>query len=293
MHPIVLTHGFFGFEKMAGIEYFRKVRKYLKSRFPDLEVIIPEVSPNDLIEQRAAQLWTQIDKLNKKVHIIGHSMGGLDSRFLLSPNGLNKSERVKSLTTLFSPHWGSPVADFIIDQSKQFVDIGIDQIVERVPSVNRALNKVMKSLRQKGEVSRYLLELFNFSTKGMTNLTTHYMREFNDNVPNAPGTKYLSYAGVTGPHEKDYLPPVLYVTWAIVYLHKDQKAGGRNDGLVSVGSAKWGEFKGEEPADHFKVVGWDISGWGWFRKWLPCLRSYNHLKFFERVANDLRHLERD
>ena len=49
-------------------------------------------------------------------HLIAHSMGGLDSRFLithLQPDGDN---RILSLTTIGSPHHGSPIADLIVEQ---------------------------------------------------------------------------------------------------------------------------------------------------------------------------------
>jgi triacylglycerol lipase len=291
MHPIVLAHGFFGFEKIAGLEYFRNVKKYFKNKFSDLNVIVTEVAPNDFIEQRAQQLWEQIDPISEKIHLIGHSMGGLDSRFLASPQGLNKSERLISLTTISTPHCGSPVADFIIDKVDQFMPADIEQFSQKMPSPDRAARKIIKILKTKKEIWKYLSELFNFTTKAMTNLTTSYLKQFNQKYLDAPNVNYFSYAGVTGPGEKDYLPPIMYLTWAIVFFHKDQKTGGRNDGLVAVDSAKWGNFKGEIPADHFKQVGYDLSGIAWLKKLLPCIKTFNHLKFFEKIVFDLRSLE--
>ena len=50
------------------------------------------------------------------LHIIARtSMGGLDSRFLLSNNLLGLADRVVSLSTVSTPHRGSPVADLIWD----------------------------------------------------------------------------------------------------------------------------------------------------------------------------------
>jgi hypothetical protein len=50
----------------------------------------------------------------KKTHIVAHSMGGLDSRYLLSPVSENKLVApVQSLTTISTPHQGSPIADII------------------------------------------------------------------------------------------------------------------------------------------------------------------------------------
>ncbi|NVM55696.1 MAG: hypothetical protein HWN66_18495, partial [Candidatus Helarchaeota archaeon] len=137
----------------------------------------------------------------------------------------------------------------------------------------------------------YLLALLNFSTEGVKNLTTYFLREFNEKYHDAPDVKYFSYAGVTGPGEKDYLPPIMYITWAIVFLSDDEKASGRNDGIVAVNSSKWGDYKGEIPADHFKQVGYDLSGLTLIRKLIPCLKPFNHIKFFEKIVNDLKQME--
>ncbi|MGD2086126.1 MAG: hypothetical protein PVH61_08085 [Candidatus Aminicenantes bacterium] len=296
MYPIVLAHGFFGFAQMGSLTYFKGVEKYLKKRFPGIKILITEVAPNDLIKDRAQQLWDQVEKLDEKFHIIAHSMGGLDSRFMISPQGLNKSERAISLTTLSSPHRGSPVAQFIIDRFKMFNDDDIERFIQRVPALNRTAKKIVKKMRKKSEVWRYLLELFSFTKKAMTNLTPAYLEEFNQKYTDAPQVKYFSYAGVTGPGEKDYLPALIYLHWVINYLSKDEQAGGRNDGLVSVESSKWGTFKGEVPADHFKMVGHDLSPRVWLRRllpFLPFLKSFNHLKLYKQMVNDLQELEAD
>ena len=49
-------------------------------------------------------------------HIIAHSMGGLDSRFLITHLQPEEDNRVLSLTTIGSPHRGSPIADLIVEQ---------------------------------------------------------------------------------------------------------------------------------------------------------------------------------
>ena len=296
MYPIVLAHGFFGFARLGSLTYFKGVEKYLEKRFPGLKILITEVAPNDLIKDRAQQLWDQVEKLDEKFHIIAHSMGGLDSRFMISSQGLNKSERVISLTTLSSPHRGSPVAQFIIDGFKMFNDDDIERFARRFPALTRTIKKIIKKMREKSEVWQYLLELFSFSKKAMANLTPAYLKEFNQKYPDVPGVKYFSYAGVTGPGEKDYLPELMYLHWVVNYLSSDEEAGGRNDGLVAVESSKWGTYKGEVPADHFKMIGHDLSTRVWLRRllpFLPCLKPFDHLKFLEQIVSDLQELEKN
>jgi triacylglycerol lipase len=120
---IVLAHGILGFKKLLGIDYFNGINKRLKDKFK-ANVLVTEVDPTKSVEYRGKQLRNQIlDALritesnltlnaNQKVHIIAHSMGGLDSRFILSPqNPDHIAEQVTSLTTIGTPHQGSPVAD--------------------------------------------------------------------------------------------------------------------------------------------------------------------------------------
>src|ERR1044071_4294482 len=52
---------------------------------------------------------------NDPAHIITQSMGGLDSRMMIGQNfnGLGEKGRILSLTTLSTPHQGSPLADLL------------------------------------------------------------------------------------------------------------------------------------------------------------------------------------
>ena len=113
MGTIVLAHGIFGFgDLLPGfpslVNYFNGVELHLGG-FP--KVFVPSVNPIGRIEQRAKQLASAI--ANKKgfadpVHIIAHSMGGLDARFLIT-HLRDVGQRVATLVTIGTPHGGSPV----------------------------------------------------------------------------------------------------------------------------------------------------------------------------------------
>ncbi|MGH7598256.1 MAG: esterase/lipase family protein, partial [bacterium] len=130
---IVLAHGFLGFRQLAGIEYFNGVKQYLEAHAP-VKVLATKVDPDRGIAVRGGQLRRQIlvalgdlppatkdEKAvanslasSQKTHLIGHSMGGLDGRFILSPaNPDHIAARIASLTTISTPHHGSPIADLI------------------------------------------------------------------------------------------------------------------------------------------------------------------------------------
>lgn len=113
-HPLVLVHGLFGFEsfKVVGweaITYFRGIGEALRSK--GLRVAFPQLSPTAGIADRAQQLtdFIRLTFPQSKVHLIAHSMGGLDSRYAISCLGLH--EQSLSLTTIGTPHQGTTAAD--------------------------------------------------------------------------------------------------------------------------------------------------------------------------------------
>src|SRR6516162_675127 len=116
----VLVHGILGFRQKLGVEYFRGVAEHFRAQ--GVAVLVPELDPTRGIEFRGDQLGDQINNAfniglldrTQKTHIVAHSMGGLDSRYLLSPvSGKQLVAAVRSLTTVSTPHKGSPIADLI------------------------------------------------------------------------------------------------------------------------------------------------------------------------------------
>lgn len=113
--PVILVHGLFGFDAMRVIDlelvpYFRGVRGYLAR--PGNRVFTAKLSPTGRVKRRAIQLRRYLDRVvpNDPVHLIAHSMGGLDSRYMI--NRLGAADRVLTLTTLGTPHRGTSFADW-------------------------------------------------------------------------------------------------------------------------------------------------------------------------------------
>ncbi len=111
-YPVVLAHGFGGFDDLAfrgrRIAYFRGVSERLHASGVDVHVL--RVSPLARIASRAEQLAAQIERLGvDRVNIIAHSMGGLDARYAIARLGM--AHRVASLITIGTPHRGTPLAD--------------------------------------------------------------------------------------------------------------------------------------------------------------------------------------
>ena len=221
---IVLAHGFPGFGILhAGpvvIEYFRGVAAMLRDR--GFEVFTPAVEPLGILAERAEQLDRQIPTSGQRVHIIGHSGGGLDARFLVSPGGRNQAQRVASITTICTPHRGTPIAD-----------------------VAAAIS---------GLALRALFPRIDEAVRGFE---PHTISDFDRRVPDADGVRYFSYAADLSRSDFGPLASFYLLPHGVVQLQE-----GKNDAWVSVTSARRGEFKEALPTDHTGIVGWSFSASG-------------------------------
>ena len=241
--PIILAHGLFGFKRIRFIHYFNGVVKHLRNH--GYEVYATEVSRTGSIAKRADQLKKKLfdkpelrERLEillkgerggrhgsedpfhqgraKGLNIIAHSMGGLDSRHLITHLGM--APCIDTLITISTPH----NADHIIDLIHSPIGRGL---------------KIIDLLK------RLFVDL-----DALKDLTTEAIIEFNENTPDMPGVRYYSYAGV-----KDYIHRREFFHHTFKYL-KDNF--GPNDGLVTVEGAKWGTYLGAIEADHMEEVGW-------------------------------------
>lgn len=124
---MLLIPGFFGFGKFGELSYFSGVREAIEGSFASmgLPVTVTEVPtlPMSSIRWRAARVLETLAAVASKddgpIHLIGHSTGGLDARLAIAPTASLPSEvvfdaydRVKTLVTVCSPHYGTPVATY-------------------------------------------------------------------------------------------------------------------------------------------------------------------------------------
>lgn len=226
-NSLVLAHGLMGFDELRlagrwlpGVQYWRGIKEAMLQH--DIEVITTSVPTTGSIQERAEALHAEIKTkaAGRSVNIIAHSMGGLDARFLISR--IQPQEfGVKSLTTVATPHRGSCVADMV------FRDIGPDGI--------DGLYKILARMK--------------IGTGAFAQLTTtHINRGFNPVVPNDPQVRYFSYGAAAQPH----LLSVFRVSHDLMEIVE-----GPNDGLVSVASSRWGEYKGTlMGVTHLDLINW-------------------------------------
>ena len=109
-YPIVLVHGLFGFDRIAGYPYFFEIEEALERAGAQVFAVnIPTVNGN---EERGEKLLEHVDRILRetgaaKVNLIGHSQGPLAARYVaaLYP------EKVASVTSVSCPNHGSEIAD--------------------------------------------------------------------------------------------------------------------------------------------------------------------------------------
>jgi len=104
---IVLLCGMLGITRLLWREYFHGVRPLLEAQ--GFDVLAPQLPFGQRIETRARFLAEYLRELGGPLHLIAHSMGGVDARFYISRLGGHC--KVASLTTLASPHRGSSAAE--------------------------------------------------------------------------------------------------------------------------------------------------------------------------------------
>jgi len=228
-HPIVLAHGLMGFDELRlagkylpGVQYWRGMKEALTAH--NIEVITTSVPTTGSIAVRAKVLADEITNraAGRDVNIVAHSMGGLDSRYMISQ--LKPKEfRVRSLTTIATPHRGSSAADMILR------DLG-----EIVPGIYK------------------LLARLKIDTGAFSQLTRKYVQEeFNPANPDDDSVRYFSY----GASAKPSLVSVFRLSHDLIDVLE-----GANDGLVSVSSSKWGGGNGYKgtlvDVTHLELINW-------------------------------------
>jgi triacylglycerol lipase len=102
----VLLHGFL-FADCGPFRYFRGVEKAMRRQ--GMAPLLPRVPLAGSVERRAAALGSFLaQRCESTFVLLGHSMGGLDGRFLIANH--DPDHRVRLLTTVATPHRGTEVA---------------------------------------------------------------------------------------------------------------------------------------------------------------------------------------
>jgi triacylglycerol lipase len=170
------------------------------------------------IESNAALLKERILSLQRernieKFHIIAHSRGGLEARYLISALGM--SAAAASLTTISTPHHGAKIMNMthrIPDPLYRFVSFFVD-----------LWNRICGDKNP---------DFFTCSRQ----LSALSCGAFNRAYPNAETVYYQSYTA----RLKYFFSDPLFLLLCLLLRITD----GDSDGLCPVESAKWGNYRG-------------------------------------------------
>jgi hypothetical protein len=140
---VFLSPGMFGFKMLGSYDYFCHVEEGLTKRWKangrDVELHVVDVHPTSSIRRRARKLHDAIEAHasgDGPIHLLGHSTGGLDARLVASPavnlTGVTTSpawlDRVRSVTMMNTPHFGTPLASFFATVSGQRMLFGVSAL---------------------------------------------------------------------------------------------------------------------------------------------------------------------
>ena len=253
--PIVLCHGVCRFDQFWSdtlgldnnndptkdlLHYFKGIRTMLVEK--GFTVFHSRVPWAATVDERAEALRAGLERILRdsdaaKVNIIAHSMGGLDARHMLFNDRHSGKihERIASLTTISTPHWGSPFADW-----------GIRNVGDVIPICGN-LGLDIKAFRD--------LTVAACSQFNQLQAVMDFEKACEDNI------RFQTYAC-----RQDFIGVFTPLKLSYYFIEKQE---GDNDGLVSVRSAKWqGRFFKDtlENTDHFNALGWWDAGQIWVRE---------------------------
>ena len=215
-YPIILLHGTGTRDNNANSHSWGRIPKALKAQ--GAQVYFGAHDAMGTIENNADMIKSSIEAAlaasnSDKINIIALSKGGLDARYAIST--LDIADKVASLTTIATPHHGSKAMDFIYFKLRLPLKI-----------VAILVDKLYLTL---GDKEPNFLKLCE-------QITTAHCKEFNKKIRNSEKVYYQSYATIMKKPHSDMLMFFQY----LFVRHFE----GECDGLVSLQSAKWDNFKG-------------------------------------------------
>lgn len=221
-NPIILIHGIGARAHYGPVPYFYGLPEMLQKQGIQFHAV--NLPAWRSFHQRAEELKKQIEKNfpEGKLNLIGHSMGGLDARYLISKLGF--ADRIASLTTIGTPHHGTPLADLAL------APVGGPE---------------------RTWVRRFFSSL-GYPVEALDKLTPRYCRE-ELATDGAAHSKVAYYSTTSAIPKRDAARRSLPLFWLSNRMIR--KTEGENDGMISVDSARFGEPLAVFAGDHYAQIG--------------------------------------
>ena len=252
-YPIVFNHGMAGFARLgadiAGIDYWYQILPNLARN--GANVWSTRVSPLNSSEVRGEQLIQQVEQIiaitgKPKVNLIGHSHGGPTIRYAAAI----RPDLVASMTTIASPHKGSPVADAVMNVEDTILETPVVALMNTLSQ----LVTLMQGYKPSRLAHDSLASGRSLSTVGSTEFNTRFplgmpTSSCGEGPYQQNGMYFYSFSGVGKVTNLLDLDSALGITGLLINNGKD------NDGLVGRCSAKFGKtIRDDFNWNHFDEV---------------------------------------
>lgn len=254
-YPILMLHGV-GFRDHKLFSYWGRVPKELVRN--GAVIYYGHQEGWGVTEENALVIRDKIMQMLEenhcdKVNIIAHSKGGIDARYAIGALGMG--DKVASLTTVCTPHHGSPLVPYL----RRMPD-GLYRFLCRC--IDRGFRAYGD---ERPDVYRSGLEL-----------DPAYCEEFNRKYPDHPGIYYQSYTSVMKGWYSEVFCSIPYMIL--------KRLAGDNDGLVPEESAKWTNFRGTiRPAGRRGVSHADMIDLHH-----DDIKGFDVIEFYVKIVNELK-----
>jgi pimeloyl-ACP methyl ester carboxylesterase len=295
---LILVHGIMGWgenpqdSKQDQMKvYYYGVQPFLQKEYGstiNLVMVAPTLPRADSVKNRGTALKAAIEEELKKrpagtrVHILAHSMGGLDSRWVIAEGGL--ADSVASLTTIATPHRGTTLGDLAYDELPILMPAG-----EFLGALYKIRRRIWRALPFTRAADPDHLVFFNqmligFDSTpdrlyaGVRALTLEGAADLNRGLAEKERSilartdkpvRYFAYGGIPDGDQVPLLRPTRRFI-DVLGTQEERKWGDPkenkpgNDGAVSVWSAHfpWDNegryYVKTVPYDHFAQINWRI-----------------------------------
>ncbi len=276
-YPVVLIHGI-GWKDLKMAEYWFRVPPYLEER--GATVYVTNQDAWNTHKVRAQQIADEIgafiqQRQCEKVNLVCHSQGSLDARWLIEKLEMKNKDGhlvpaknlISSYTSIGGVHLGTTIADILTDAVPDAIK----------PWLRRKLNRLVRFMLADKDPKVW---------QAGRELTTDYMQnEFNKECPPVTaanggikdGVYFQSYATRMTRRSWFSLSPgkrILLGPWLLL-----RKKEGDNDGLVSVASQTFGNFRG---------VTAGVSHYGQINHFFGLITRFNSRKWLAGIIADLK-----
>jgi triacylglycerol esterase/lipase EstA (alpha/beta hydrolase family) len=276
--PIILAHGFSGFQNIGPIDYFYGVADALrKDGHP---IYVTQVDPYNDSTVRGGELLTQVQSILDEtgadhVILICHSQGALDCRYVANKLG----KKIGAAVLVAGVNRGTPIADIAMGDLPGSVTDALAVLLQLFGDT------VLDPGGQPDSNAKASIQ--QLTTAGAAAFTAQY--------PDSPDVDYYSIAGRSNGQNGDLdcgaqIEPGMIGQWDGVVddtqvllaatgaiINGSSPIPPTNDALVPVESAKWGTFLGCVPADHMEEV-CQLAG-------TPTTSGFNCVDFYRTLVN--------